>query len=884
MKRLRGALLLTAALGGSALGEEPRVTGIRFVGIDAERERLARYVTIALGQPLDQSDVRTTVERLFSLGRFDDVRVEGEPTSRGIDLVIHVVPAPRLTSVRIAGDRLVSAKKAQRLTRLSLGEALHEGRLEEAGRDLAIALAARGYLESRVDAALETGAHSGSLVLTIKGGPRAIVDRVEVDAVPAVLDLAPMAAPPVGSAFEKARAESAAEKMRRHLVARGRWRAVVQARESYDPRSARVALRFAIEPGPVVSVTFRGSPLARGLRSTVERLVREGRAGTDALEESADRIEARLREEGHRDARVRHTQTARGEALEIAYEVTAGSPSRVASVTSAGEQVPAPLPTLLTQVGDPLRDSRLDDDAQTLQRGLQRDGMSEARVEADAKEGGGDVPVVFRVRPGPRTLVASVDVATPLADLPVPSLATSAGTPYRVSALARDKAALLQSYRDAGYASVEVEPRVEFLDDKAQARVVFSIKPGSLTRVGEIIVAGLETTREIVVRRELTFKPGDPLAPTRLLESQRRVQALGIFERVELDEIESEDGTRHDVVVRVRESSRTAVSYGLGYAERDLLRASVEVTLRNLKGMDRSLSSFARMSFGGSRLFATYREPRLFGRRQDLYLTGFREEQQRDGFDYIRYGGLVQTARSLSSRLTLIGRLAYQRTYVFNVTVPIDDIDRQFRTSTFAGPSSSLVYDSRNDPIDPKRGRFASADVQFSTRGLGGDTFLKGFVQSANFTPLGNRFVFGVSGRFGLARTFADEPPRLPLPDRFFAGGDYSMRGFKIDTVGPLELSDTRELVPTGGNALLAGTLELRFALRPRIELAAFSDVGNVYGLASDLTLNDLRYTAGLGIRYKSSIGPLRVDWGRKLDRRAGESAYRVHVTVGHAF
>ncbi len=873
--------LLALALSEPANAEAPRVTSVRLVGVEAERERLGRYVTIAVGQPLDAKDVRATVERLFALGRFDDVRVETEPSLRGVDLAIHLIPVPRMTGLRVSGDRLVSEKQARQLTRLTPGEALYEDRLEEAGRDLALALAARGYLESRVDAAVESGTREVTAVLTISAGPHAVVDTVSVDRVPGVMDLSALAAPRAGAPFERTRAGNAAEAMRRQLVAHGRWRAIVRVHETYDPRSARVALRFEVTPGPVLSVAFRGSSVPRGLRASVERLVEEGRGGADAIEEAVDHIEARLREAGHREPRVRHTETARADTLEIAYEIAAGEQSRVASVSSAGVETPAPL---LTRVGEPVRDSRLEEDAQSLLRNLQRDGMSEARVEPDAPAGGGDVPVVFRARPGPRTLVAGVLVASSVIDLPPAPLSTRLGDPYRVATLARDKATLLQSYRNAGYLSVEVEPRVEFASGKTEAQVFFSVRPGSLTRVGEIMVAGLETTRESVVRRELSFKPGDPLSPTQLLESQRRLQALGIFEQVQVEQIASEDGARHDVVVRVQEASRTAVSYGLGYAERDLLRASVEVTLKNLSGMDRSLSSFARMSFRSSRLFATYREPRLFGHKQDLFLTGFREEQQRDGFDYVRYGGLVQTARPLRSQLTLIGRLAYQRTTVFNVTVPIDEIDRQFRTSTFAGPSSSLVYDSRNDPIDPKRGRFASADVQLSTRALGGDTFLKGFFQSASFTPLGSRFVLGVSGRLGLARTFGAEPPRLPLPDRFFAGGDYSMRGFRFDFVGPVELTDTGEPVPTGGNALLTGTLELRLALRPRVEMAAFSDIGNVYALVSDLTLGNLRYTAGLGIRYKSSIGPLRVDWGRKLDRRPGESAYHVHVTVGHAF
>jgi outer membrane protein insertion porin family len=145
--------------------------------------------------------------------------------------------------------------------------------------------------------------------------------------------------------------------------------------------------------------------------------------------------------------------------------------------------------------------------------------------------------------------------------------------------------------------------------------------------------------------------------------------------------------------------------------------------------------------------------------------------------------------------------------------------------------------------------------------------------------------LLALSSRVGLARTFGlGEPLLLPLPDRFFAGGDYSLRGYATDTAGPLVPSATGRLVPTGGNALLVGGAELRLDAGRNVSIAVFSEAGNVYPLVSDMDLGSLRYTAGLGLRYKSALGPLRIDWGYKLNRRDGESSSRVHFTVGHAF
>jgi outer membrane protein assembly factor BamA len=387
------------------------------------------------------------------------------------------------------------------------------------------------------------------------------------------------------------------------------------------------------------------------------------------------------------------------------------------------------------------------------------------------------------------------------------------------------------------------------------------------------VVAGLEHTKETVVRRELTLKEGEPLGLDRLLESQRRLAALGIFQRVSVAEIDPESRDQRSLVVQVEEAPRITVAYGIGSAEGDPLRGSVEVTRRNLFGMDRSLSSFARVSFKGSRFLTSYREPFLFGRKQELFVTAFREEEERAFFDFERYGGFVQSARQLRPAWNLIARYTYQRTDAFNITSP-GQVGREFAFSTFSGPAGSVVNDTRDDPLDPHRGRFVSADLQFSHKVLGGDSFLKGFVQGALYERLNARTVLAVSGRVGLARTFGlEESIFLPRPDRFYAGGDYSLRGFETDAVDPL-----------GGNALVLAGAELRFDVGKSFQTAVFSDVGNVYELVSELDLSNVRASAGVGVRYRTAFGPVRVDWAFKLNRRQNESASRVHLTIGHAF
>ena len=417
-----------------------------------------------------------------------------------------------------------------------------------------------------------------------------------------------------------------------------------------------------------------------------------------------------------------------------------------------------------------------------------------------------------------------------------------------------------------------------------EARVSLVVEPGQRTIVEHVVLAGLDRTRDVTVEREMLLRPGEPFSFERVLESQRRLSSLGIFERVQISELDPGRERRRDVVVGVQEAPRTSWSWGVGYSEQDRLRGSVEVTRRNLGGLGRTASVFARGSFRGSRFLLNLREPWLFGRKLDSFLTGFWEEEDRTSFDYNRLGGIVQIGRTLDARTSLILRYLYQDTNVFNIEGSLDAIDRQYRTYAVSGPSASVLFDTRDDPLEPRRGFFLGADVQLSSGALGGESYVRSFFQAVRVSRLRANLVFVLSGRLGLAATFADEAPLLPLPERFFAGGDYGPRGFPVDSVGPKVVGVDGTIYPTGGNAVLLGGAEMRYNLSRSFQMASFVDTGNVYLETRDVALQDLRWSAGLGVRYRTPIGPIRLDWGYVLDHQPGEARSRFHLSIGHAF
>ena len=840
---------------------------------------LARYVELVPGEPLRVEAVRHVVELLHATGRIEDVLVDAERSPQGVHLVFRPVLAPLLLKVTVLGDPLLKPGEIKVLARLREGEPLWSERLDRASSDVTAALVERGYLEARVDAAVRGEGPAAEAVFTLHGGPRIRVRGAAIEGPPTALRgaLARIIRPSAGQVMKGREAEEAAEKMRAWLVKRGYWRAAVEVERSYQPGSASLDLVFRVSQGPRLRMEFRGSPQPdKGLAKTVSNLIREGRARTDVLEEAAERLEEALRLRGHRDAVVAQEEEARADASVLVYTIEAGPQAHVGSVRVATEAVEGLDALVSVRPGQPLVDSAIDRDVRELSRALEERGHAQAKVEAEVAEGGGSLAVVFRVREGPLVTLAAVSV-----DSPVPTPVEAApqemrlrvGRPYRLRDLAADRSTLIAAFRDGGYPQVEVTPEVLLSADRTQATIVLHVVPGTRMLVDHIVIAGLRRTREEVVRRELQVEEAQPLGLQKVLESQRRLSALGVFRRTSLTEMDPESEERRSLVVSVEEAPVTTVAYGVGYAERDRLRGSVEVSRRNLFGMDRSVSTFARISFKGSRLLASYREPYVLGRKQELFVTAFREEEDRPFFDFVRFGGFVQTGFRLAAPLNLIVRYTYQKTDTFNIEDP-SQVGREFTASKLSGPSLSLINDTRDDPLDPHRGRFLSADIVLSHAVIGGNSFVKGFLQASSYHRLTARNVLALSARLGLARTFGlDEPLFLPRADRFYAGGDYSLRGFPLDAVNL-----------RGGNGLILAGAELRAEAARSFSTAIFGEAGNVYPLVSEMSLRDLRYTAGIGLRYRSAFGPLRLDWGHKLNRRPGESASHFHFTVGHAF
>ncbi|MFI5184226.1 MAG: translocation/assembly module TamB domain-containing protein, partial [Vicinamibacteria bacterium] len=449
----------------------------------------------------------------------------------------------------------------------------------------------------------------------------------------------------------------------------------------------------------------------------------------------------------------------------------------------------------------------------------------------------------------------------------------SLGAPFTDADVSAAVERLRSDYLAMGFPKSRVSAEVA---RKAKgADVVFYVVEGNSVRVGRIDIVGLRRTREPVVRKRIPIKPGSPFDPRGLAATERRLMELEIFSRVSATAFL--EGDTENILVTLEEGARATASYDVRYNGEDKGTVQVDAETRNLGGV--GLVVGGRYRFGRD-----VREARgsvfLPSLVKSGNLTGslFRLEEDQQAVDpftldtftntTVQQGFQIQQKIPLRGRWDLLPGYRFKRESSTAFPDPI----------SIASLDTSLIHDTRDNALDAHRGRFLSLNLEYAPRALGSSlTFVKGFVQTFLTRPIGGSWIWAQGYRLGLAQGFGGQ--ELIASDRFTAGGSNSLRGYPTDSVGPRDLLGE----PTGGQAVVIVNEELRYRHPSRFGFALFYDGGNVFDTVAKMTLN-LRNDLGLGLRWESPIGLLRLDLGFPLNREAGDKSYQLFFNFGQAF
>lgn len=943
--------------------QSPDVAGrmVNAVHIEIEDRREAAadlrvLIETRVGQPLDLREARESVAQLYAAGRFDDVRVEARSEGDGVVLVYRLEPRHPVTKIDVRGETGMARRALQDAleTRFEgLSSAPPDDDAAAVARTL---LADEGYRFASVSVHAEVShsPHRTTLVFDVRAGEPAPIGEVIVEGswpgtrenLLAALDAAP------GRPYRRSRLIQAIEETVARMRRARRYTADIShtARPSADGR--RVDLVIQADAGPVVDVRFAGDPMSRDRLDALVPIERERAVDLDLLEDSTLRIAADLRREGYWRANVSYRTAEQDDRLDVVFTISRGPRYRLGSLAVDGNAAvsdAALLGFVNANEGDIFVEAPLQTGARRIQDYYRRAGFAAAEVTLDVSE----LPEVadaeprvaarFVVNEGEQSFIESVQFSgvTAIAEDDLRQrMVSRAGDPYYLPHLMADREAILRAYLDRGYqqAAVGLEPSPRATGPGLDITV--TVLEGPQTIVDRVIVVGNSRTDTQTILDEVTLRQGSPLGLTDIVESQRRLSALGLFRVVRLTEGPRRPGTSTvDLIVTLEEAPATTIGYGGGFelVERlrtrptgaeDVLefspRGFFEITRRNIAGGNRSLSLFTRLSFAPDdvphdperdgrgfgiseyRVVSTYREPRAFAFDADLLVSAGLERAIRTSFSFNRRLASTELLKRLTPTVRVSGRYSLEYTTLVDQGIREDErllIDRlfpQFRLSIF---STSLTRDTRDDPVDPGRGSLAVVDLDVAPRALGSEVgFVRSFGQVFRYArlPFAPRVVLAAGARIGLARGFSRivESPQpvteagvevreVPASQRFFAGGGTTVRGFQLDRLGVPEILNTDGL-SNGGNAMLVLNGEVRIPVWKALGAVAFVDAGNVFARVGDFDLSRLRPTAGVGLRYRSPIGPVRVDLGFKLNRETfpnrRESDSQWHFSFGHAF
>jgi outer membrane protein assembly complex protein YaeT len=873
-------------------------------------------------------------------------------TADGVTLRWVLVPVQRIARVEIEGEAALSSEAIRAEIDERIGATPVTSQVPEIVEAVREFYSARGYRRAAIETVIEPG-NAPELVgleLRIAAGPRTLIRNIEVRGQPdergsvvAELELQR------GSPYDRPAIDERVAEYENSLRDLGFYEANVELTASFVEQDA-ADIVVVVERGPRVRVVFAGDPLPENRRETLVPIRQERSVDLDLLEDASRNIEAFLHQQGYRSAEAPYVREGKGDELVLTFTVRRGPLHRLQSIAVAGNrEIPTVeiAPLLALQPGEPFSESRVATVASAVTELYRVRGFARAVVRPDitvlapAADAGQDVrPVIVRllVTEGAPTTVGDIDIAglramdrQRVADV----LRLTTGRPFYRPQLDADRDAIERLYRNEGFQSVRAEAATSLLDDGRRIDIRWNIVEGARVVVDRILVSGNVRTSADLIRREIVLQPGRPLGDEAVIESQRRLATLGLFRRVRIIELPHGASATRDILVEVEEAPSTTIDYGGGLEAGRRLRtganAQVEeridvaprgffqISRRNLWGKNRSVTLFTRVSlrprdpgtesdpadtggygFNEYRVVGTFREPRVLDRSGDLQLTGFLEQAIRSSFNFGRRGVRLDYVRRLAGNVTISGRYAFDRTRLFDIHIEPDDqllIDRLFpqvRLSTLTG---SVLRDTRNDVIDPERGSLLGADLTFALRSIGSEVgFAKTFMQGFIYRRLPGRLPFTVAAgaRVGLAQGFArvleDDTivDDVPASERFFAGGDSTVRGFVLDRLGtPATVND--QGFPAGGRGLAVVNVELRSPYWKGIGGVGFFDAGNVFPAAGDIRLGDLRPAAGFGLRYRSPLGPLRVDAGFNLDRQplpggARERGLVFHLSLGQAF
>ena len=441
-----------------------------------------------------------------------------------------------------------------------------------------------------------------------------------------------------------------------------------------------------------------------------------------------------------------------------------------------------------------------------------------------------------------------------------------------------------KAYMDEGYALAQVNPEVKRDPASHTAEVVYNVSKKDKVHIGKIYVTGNTKTRDKVIRRQLKLAEGDLFNATNLEKSLLNLKKLDYFEEVEITPVETAQGDIMDLHVKVKEKLTGTISVGGGYASQDGLFTSAQIQQRNLFGRGQTIGIRGYLSEEAQRYVLSFTEPYLFDMPLAAGFDIFNWIRDYDTFTQDSYGIRLRTGYPFGSwsRMSLWYTIEEDEVTDIsrNASKYIKDQRGKYLKSAF---TLGFERDTTDHPFLPTRGSLNTLMSEFSSSYIGSDSdYVRTEIQSGWYHPLFWKFIGFAKAQYGYIFPLDDRSKAVPIYERFFLGGINNLRGWKWADIGP---RDSHGDV-VGGYHYMVLTGEILFPLVDKygIRGVTFFDAGNSYREKEDIDFSSFRTDAGVGLRWNSPMGPLRIEWAYNLDPKPKEDNYQWQFSAGAFF
>lgn len=860
------------------------VTDVKVEGLYCmDPDELLYLLAIERGGTVYPDTITQGIKRAFLKGVFDSISVEDEG---GGVLSVKVREKDRvervtISSVHLSSNRLVAALGIKR------GDYITPGTMDSHIDSLREYIHRSGFDNSVVtyDMHRIEMDNKVELVVAVQEGQPRVIENIRVIGRPDREVLGRMNLS-VGDRFDGGVLSRDIQRLQEYYSGRGYVWSIVGPAEFVDGK-----LIIPVLTGRRIKYTFKGNDafpdkLLIGLMPFVD----EGEVNDDLVGEAVERIVKFYGSYGYSTVQVAPVVKSRKGNVDLVFYINEGETMSVRSVTVYEDGLRAEgrvADIINNREGKTFLPSKMSDDIKIIKDFYAALGYRGVEVDEPAISIDEGVDIAIYVHTGAKTLISSVEIKgnVHISDNRIrKALLAREGQPYNEVDIVESRRAAQAICRADGYYHCSVSVMKEFSKDGA--RLVFVTNEDDLFFFGKTIISGNHKTSLQTIRRQLRYADGDPMDISKLLQTRQRLMGMGIFTRVETDLIDAADNVI-DVHIKVIEAKPGSVDFGIGYGEYEGARTFFELGYRNIFGSGNSGSLRLEASTLWKRYILNYFDPYFWETdiRSRTFLVHEERKQKNIDTGEVSYRILKNSLSSglekdVTRHVTLSAYYEYSIVETYEVMSDVILSKEDTGTLAISSVTPSIHYNSLNDPFDPSRGILTGLTVKdASSQTFSESEFTKVTAQFNAYTRATRRIVPAISLRGGMA-TPRGGAADLPVVERFYLGGRNSVRGFTQDSLGPVGPTG----IPIGGNFFLLGSLEFRVRITGAWRTVLFGDCGNVWLARSEVSTGDLRCASGAGIRYKTPVGPIRLDYGYKLDRQPGESKGEFHFSIGHAF